>query len=538
MKISKKGGSQALELHDNPALGPYYRIVENCSYVVETDEELLHPAVSRIKDGVYELVFNNFVGWSHVGGELLKVVTPKLSARQFDAMLNQITEVYASLPFDFNTPTFLPFERMAPNGEGILYHAFMYLRYIVLHAEPGLESIVNRIIAAPHRVFFHENVRRQVARAKNFRPASLNRMVSCTANLLSTTSASHLQEYELASRLTDLSGNRYFPTHLECTKKNMTLDTPENRFVKYFISRCIYIAELFRRYFVRKVNKADLIDYILVDDAKKIVDILENLLSRSFFDGLGDMQHLPYTSQVLQKGDGYRELFAYFNRMNLGSTYPIGSTDLMKIIENKDIALLYEYWTFFACLDALKNLLGEPRNASLPSSGVMQSDLPWDLRVDFGEEVSLFYNKTYSHSRKESYSLAYRPDVSLETEHGIYIFDAKFKKENVIYSQFGAEETAETEDEEFSQGFKYGDISKMHCYRDAIEGVKAAFVLYPGNRYCFFHRTKGKSISVDEVDDFDGVGAVPLRPPAGSDSKFKHPSLLLDLLTKVLRNEL
>ncbi len=539
MKIYKKGSDKELQTHEDPAFGPCYRIIENYSYIIETEgDELIHPAATRIKDGVYELLFNNFVGWSRLNGELMKVVTPKLRASDFDAMLHQITEVYTSLPFAFNTPSFLPFERIAPGGEDILYHAFMYLRYIALNAEANLESIVNRIIANPHRVLLQEQERQPIHRAKRFRPASLNRLVSCTCDLLCTENAPHLAQYEVAKRLRGASGDQYFPTHIECTKKTVSLDTPENRFVKHFVSYCLYLAEVFHRRFIRMAAKGRLIDYGLVDDTHRMIKTLESLLARAFFDELGEMQHLPYNSQVLQKAAGYRELFMYFNRMNLGSTYPMGCADLMKIIQNKDIALLYEYWTFFACLDGLRDILGEPNNLALPDSDVLQSELPWNLCADFGEGISLFYNKTYRGHGKESYSLSYRPDISLETGDSIYIFDAKFKKENVIDSQFESEETAESEEEEFSQGFKYGDINKMHCYRDAINGVKAAFILYPGTRFRFFHRTEGKAFSIDDFSSFDGVGAIPLRPSGKSGEKVRGAVLLSEVLCKVLQSEL
>lgn len=536
MKIVKKGSSQELNAFEDPNLGSYYRVIENCPYIVEAEEgELKHPAVTHLKAGMYELVFNNFVGWAWVGGELLKVRTPKLSEKEFDAMLNQITEVYASLPFAFNTPSFLPFERIAPGGEEILYHAFMYLRYLVLDSEPCLEAIMNRIMANPHRVMIEEEIRQGLHLARRVRPTSINRLASCPRDLIDVEQAPHLAGYEIASRLEDISRRKYFPTHVYCIKRDATVDNPENRFVKYFLVHCLYIADLFHRHFIQLVKAGRAIDYSLVHDACSVVEAIEGILVNGFFDELGEMRHLPYNSQVLQKGPGYRELFSHFNRMNLGSTYPIGSTDLRKVIENKDVALLYEYWTFFACLDLLKRILGDPRNAAFASSGILQSELPWEVRIDFDEGASLFYNKTYRSNSKESYSLPYRPDISLETQDGIYIFDAKFKKEKIIYNQFEGDKTAETEEEEYGQGFKYGDINKMHCYRDAIDGVKAAFILYPGDRFRFFHRTAGKASSPESLQGFDGVGAIPLKASAKHRGDIKGAEALEQVFEKILR---
>lgn len=538
MKITKKGSGHELIRHDDPLLGSFFKVTENCPYLIELEEgELEHPAAIRLKTGIYELFFNNFVGWSYVGGELFKVRTPKLNEAGYDAMLEQITEVYASLPFAFNTPSFLPFERIAPGGEDILYHAFMFLRYILLNADPRLESIVERIIANPHRVMVHEQERQELHRARRLRPMAVNRLASCPRDLTPTSQAPHLADCSIAKRLEDVTGERHFPTHVRCTMKDFSVDNAENRFVRYFIVSCLDLAEFFRRRFMGMNEAGIAMDYILISDACRMFEALEGLLAHRFFDEVGEMMFLPYNSQLLQKGPGYRELFTCFNRMNLGSTYPIGSADLQKVIENKDVALLYEYWTFFACLQSLKEVCGEPTNAVFTSGGEKQAELPWDIHVDFDGGVSLFYNKTYHSGRgKGSYSLPYRPDISLETANGIYIFDAKFKKENVIYSQFDCEEAAETDEEEYSQGFKYGDINKMHCYRDAIKGTKAAFILYPGNIFRFYHRIQGKACSIDAFEDFDGVGAVPLRPSVHGIEKAKGTGFLSELLIRILED--
>ncbi len=345
-------------------------------------------------------------------------------------------------------------------------------------------------------------------------------------DLMNARQAPHLADREISRRLEDISGERYFPTHIHGIKKDASIDNPENRFVKHFLEQCLLLAELFRRYFRGKAQEGGYFDHRLLEDARFMVNTLEGLLARGFFADVGEMAYLPYNSQVLQKGPGYRELFSFFNRISIRSAYPIGSADLRKIIENKDVALLYEYWTYFMCVDVLSKVVGNPKKATVKGGRERERErerekaLPYDLGVDFGGGISLFYNKTYHGNRKGSYSLSYRPDIALEMPSGIYIFDAKFKKERVIFEQFEGEKVAETQEEEFDQGFKYGDINKMHCYRDAIQRVKAAFILYPGDLFRFFHVDKGKMTAPQQTDDLNGVGAIPLRPSAkGSDTK-------------------
>ncbi len=64
------------------------------------------------------------------------------------------------------------------------------------------------------------------------------------------------------------------------------------------------------------------------------------------------------------------------------------------------------------------------------------------------------------------------------------------------------------------------DITKMHAYRDAIDGVTAALVLYPGaNGYLKTpDRESRRRPHIDDlIDDIiagnlDGIGAIPMSP--------------------------
>jgi len=55
----------------------------------------------------------------------------------------------------------------------------------------------------------------------------------------------------------------------------------------------------------------------------------------------------------------------------------------------------------------------------------------------------------------------------------------------------------------------------MHTYRDAISGVTAAIVLYPGSEAGFWNVDGMKTgLTIDNVitGDLAGVGAIPMRP--------------------------
>ena len=68
------------------------------------------------------------------------------------------------------------------------------------------------------------------------------------------------------------------------------------------------------------------------------------------------------------------------------------------------------------------------------------------------------------------------------------------------------EEKVEKRDneEEAYKKFKYGDLYKMHTYKDAILKTEGAYVLYPGDDKKIFRVTEEKPIP--------SVGAFPLTP--------------------------
>jgi predicted component of viral defense system (DUF524 family) len=99
-----------------------------------------------------------------------------------------------------------------------------------------------------------------------------------------------------------------------------------------------------------------------------------------------------------------------------------------------------------------------------------------------------------------------RPDatVIIKTKENTVklIFDAKYK----------VDQKNRLEKNELH--VKQEDIHKMHTYVDAIENALFSFVVYPGTEFYFFERNINSPTrkSIDEIQSFDGVGAIPLTP--------------------------
>jgi PD-(D/E)XK nuclease superfamily protein len=104
----------------------------------------------------------------------------------------------------------------------------------------------------------------------------------------------------------------------------------------------------------------------------------------------------------------------------------------------------------------------------------------------------------------------------------LHAFDAKYRLD-----RFDVDEADPDDD---SATYKRADLYKMHAYRDAIAGLKTAFVVYPGNEFVFFERQGFRRTRPADVAQRDGVGAVPLRP-----ADAEPVEKLRDLLRVLLR---
>ena len=77
----------------------------------------------------------------------------------------------------------------------------------------------------------------------------------------------------------------------------------ENRFLKYFL-------ELIQN-LVEKLSANSKEGYIK-DKLSYFRDEIEYYLSAKFFNHISTMDYVPFNSQILQKKEGYREIFHYF----------------------------------------------------------------------------------------------------------------------------------------------------------------------------------------------------------------------------------
>lgn len=483
----------------------------------------------------WRINFGDYIGRLVVDGTDILVSSKKLDEEGFDALLLSITNRVAELPFDFNTPTFVPFAREALGGRDLLYHAFLYLRWAFSYATPSLTEVWAAVSSAPHRQLVREERVVSLWGARSISPRMLERIASDSSNWIPVTGAPLPAANPLARALT-VGGVPHLPMEVTEPCVRSCVDTAENRFVRYFVGLALDLIEQ-----ARDLLAGQLCDSSLQAQAADLAQKLREMASADWLEEVGDFERFPAHSQVMQKRFGYRDILRHYLALVLASRYPLAAADITRIVETKSASVLYEYWTFFELAEALGDVLGEPTQAVKTTEGSpISSRLREGIKLTFpaaaaagasGRPVELWYNRSFSRSGaagSRSYSVPLRPDICLRVDDRLHLFDAKFRVDQfeIPENELLAEEEAEPHGTVTRGWFKHADIHKMHAYKDAIGGeagrVDSVWVLYPGSEFRFFGEDGTRVESAEDLrvlpprGTLRGVGAVPMAPEAGA----------------------
>lgn len=478
---------------------------------------VLGSTAERLTAELLLLNFGNAVGLIDVPviGRV-EVVSGKWSTAHFDQMLRDLMAVASGLPYAAGAVTALPYDRSVAAREDVLYHAFVYLRHILLGAAASEDQVVpalNLILKEPHRHF--EQSRRTVPLelASRVDAAGLVKLAGGGGHPVRVSSAQSAR-LPLARAL-----RGHIPTEVDERQVRSTYDTPENRFIKAFLGQALGVIEGMRRV-VGRAKQATPFHRRILADCDLCEQALRPVRHDAFWDQIGPMVRVPVGSTVLQRRRGYREVFGHFSRLRLASQAPVDREQVQRLLETKDIAELYELWVYFMIVREMEQLLGRPIRAGRPQASEYAVGAPRALEVVWANGARVSYNLTFSRSQvkdRRSFSAPLRPDVAIEVtsgpNSGLHLFDAKFKLDRVDdVLAIGSIPTNETADERVGT-FKRGDLYKMHTYRDAIQRARSVWILYPGDDTRFYS-VAGKPIYASDAlpDVLNGVGALPLRP--------------------------
>lgn len=461
----------------------------------------LHGVASKLTDELLELDFGNSVGWFH-GGPLgpLDVCSGKWSEGDYRAMLAQITETAGALPFAASSAGSLPYEQTALDHQPILYHAFAWLRHLVgSPSRPSLELVgpLRSVLARPHRA---------TAREGRVVPVGLARRVDPSALIGIAAGRWPMQRSTRLSLAPALRG--LVPIEVEESVLAQDLDTQENRFVRAFLELCAGVVHRIRR--IALSGERTGLGRQTLASCDHIETVLRPFATHAMWAGVGRMTQFPSSSTVLQRRHDYRAVFTHYNHLRLGARVPVDAASAAAMLESKSIDTLYEAWTCFAFIAAARPVLGEPTEVRRTASNDLESRLEPELQARWASGASLHYNPPFTRNAPQgfrSYSRGFKPDllftVPAGPSVGRHVFDAKFKLRQTSWADAASPKAT----------FKSEDLNKMHTYRDALDGVRSAWVLYPGTAFGFYPTEGPVARSANKLGaQIDGVGGVPLVP--------------------------
>jgi len=476
---------------------------------------LLRQAVSPVPIGNQQILmgnlhFQNEVGYStfeiRSGHKTLLEVTLEVFPvkldykKDYQKLLEEVNDEIYNLAFHFIKKTYLGSKLKL---EGNPSQAEFYR--LISHRFNQFLQAVSRIEYQPHH-----KLDKTYEKARG---DQLSKLDSCSRSFLRKRGHLFVDVPEGIS----IQDRSVMPSEGMKIKKELTYDTLENRYVKWMIQRLIQkLDDLLGA--IEKQNRWTRENpvYELVGKIKAMAKQLKNRLQSAFWRSIGKLDR-SVMSLVLQMAPGYRDAFQIYLTVSKGLMLQ-GNLYRMSV---KDVATLYEYWTFLK----LGQILG--RMYKLVSQDIVQVNrdgLFVNLKADqtatrkfrhpvTNEEIILAYQK----KEKSLPTVSQIPDTMLSIEKKgkgykyHYIFDAKYR---IDYAQ----QDSYYKQKHKSPGPMEDDINTMHRYRDSIVAASeetyerkafGAYVLFPwGDETIYQDHDFYKSI--EKVN----IGGLPFLPNA------------------------
>lgn len=453
------------------------------------------------------------------------VLSPKLDTKDdLNVIIQQIREEYGDLVFRYLTLTFQQFEiGHEANNELIWLSVFKQIVGSYVQS-------VRFIIHQPHNKMRQIEEYNKADRIKSWTPQLEERFVN-----------DRKINAEKAVR-------HYYRTE----RAEATLDTRENRFVKYTLE-CIgeRLARLLDRISESSSDNE-------VKNLKEKQREIQTLRMSSFFRGIGRFDGFRQQSMVMQQRSGYSQVYRYWIMLQNGLDLIQGETS----VGVQPIWKLYELWCFLRVKQLVCKVLGiDPLNKEhilryihedtlnafdLFNGGTLSGGITYinpknEDKVEVGYQYS--FSRTASADDMRSATTEQKPDIVMHIhKHDrditlTYLYDAKYRVKGD-----GDEQVKNVIDEPVSE-----TLDAMHHYRDAIyygkrgekrfaKEIIGGYILFPGRMD--EHKLLEKLHNGDEnlpyflqsIEEVN-IGAYPLLP--NEDSGL----LLEDHLRKVLLGE-
>lgn len=513
-----------------------YRFEDESLYFV-TESPLLKPSLDERHRG--RIMTGNYVGTLHLrvmgdNEEIIGCADFEVRSRKMDyksdyqKMMADITSYYTELVMLSSSPVTQKFMPDADESSKTLYQKFAFVKSIIESEE--FEEALHEILYNPVRAWAETTIEKPICATRRMNRSAMRQMATASNRMALS------DDVYIEGGLTSV------PRTLLVASKKDTIDTAENRFVKYVLTTfhdfCQGIQDL--KHACENVK--------LMGEAKRCCTKLENILSNVFFKEINSPQFIALNSPVLQKREGYREVLQAWTLFGLAAKLSWRGGDNIYEAGKRNVAALYEYWVFFKLLELISERF--ELSAKDKASLVILDNEGIDLNLKQGRmtmvegtyksvsrdlHIRFFYNRTFGHSsnhhKRGSWTTTMRPDYTLSIWTGditeaeaeeqntiVHIhFDAKYRVDHIQllndydyqeadrdeFDESLAEALNEVKQQEQIGVYKRADLLKMHAYNDAIRRTGGSYVLYPGT-------TERSLQGFHEI--IPGLGAFPINP--------------------------
>ncbi len=365
--------------------------------------------------------------------------------------------------------------------------------------------------------------------------------------------------HKLAEQVKQDFANGQYDKRYAVEKKQLSVDTPENRFIKMAVSKSKrQLAEFEQK--LRQSNQAlerPRLSESFIDEVHSWQQPLQKVLGQSFLKEVGAYTGLNRESLVLQQKTGYSAVYRIWQELK----FYLDVFGNQSNISMKSVAEIYEVWCFLC----LKQILEQDLGFELVENGatkLAQNDFfEYQLKDGFagafrfkrsdGVTARLAHEPKFTKKGQSirSYLVNQEPDIVLEVTlpKGADLTKADSSEEKQFIWLFDAKYRIKTEKNRFddsnedieSKDYVPDDaINQMHRYRDALirlsephdskspssgnagqspkksRPVFGAFALYPG----FFDQATTPNPYVAAIEEV-GIGAFALLPSQAEPSQ-------------------
>lgn len=255
----------------------------------------------------------------------MEVFPEKISYKEdYKALLNDVNEEIYNLAYGFLARTYLGSEiNNKRNNNDTEFYSI--LSYVFDRLKKSIDIVLNN----PNHVLRKEG---KVVKYHDIRKTTKN-----TVKYLEK--RPHLMKA--------VNDNKYLPSQALISKKTMTMDTKENRLLKFMLLKIVDKINKFLHNYKKSFGSKD------EGIVNKLVSMKKEIMKRinsSFLRNIDDQFNDASMSLVFSMGSGYREVYKYYLMLQKGLTIKSSIFSLSV----KELSLLYEYWCFIKINSLLK----------------------------------------------------------------------------------------------------------------------------------------------------------------------------------------